>query len=336
MKFIHTLLRDADPLAAGSGGGTAVATPPAGGAVAAGAPATGGQPATGNGAAATPGPWHSGFVKADGTLDHGAFARLPDNLKGLAPSLANIKTADDLMAKFANLNALAGRKGLAPLPADAKPEDVAAHQAVIRSALGVPEKPDGYGLKRPDDLPENMWDEAGAKSVAELLHKHNGSPALAKELIAFEAQRVKAQVEAQGQYEQQFYKEQDDQFRAALQATGDDYDKSMGVITQTAKRMGVAEDSPLLKNASFRLAMKAVAKAIGEPATVTGTGSDNSTKSAKVLADAIVHDKTNPEYEAYWKAEHAKHGEVYAKVVALREQQAREDAAAAAAQGGRR
>lgn len=335
MKFIHSPLREADPLAGGPGSGTGTAA--AAGAVAAGgspADAAGAQP--GSGAAAQPGPWHSGFVKADGTLDHAALTRLPDSLKGLAPSLASIKTADDLMAKLANLNALAGRKGLAPLPADAKPEDIAAQQAVIRSVLGVPEKPDGYGLTRPAELPEGMWDEASAKALTELLHKHNGSPALAKELVAFEAKRVQANIQAQQEYEQNFYKEQDDTFRTALKATGDDYDKVMNVVTLTAKQMGVAEDSPLLKNASFRLAMQAVAKAIGEPKTVTGTGTDSGTKSARVLADAIVHDKTNPEYAAYWDGQHPKNAEVKAKVLALREQQAREELAAAQAQGGRR
>lgn len=327
MKIIHSLLRNADPLAGGGG-----AAQPAGAA----AVAAGGSPAAAAGgtAAAAPGPWTSDWVKPDGAINHAAFERLPDDLKPLAPSLANTKTAEDLLRKMVHLNSLAGRKGLAPLPADAKPEDVAAHQAVIRAVMGVPEKPEGYGFTRPEDLPEQAWNEENAKAAMALMHKHNVSPAAAKELLALQVNATKANIEAQVKYEQDFYAQQDQSFRQALTKSGDDYDKVMNVVNLTAQRFGMPADHPILKNADTRLMLQSIAKAIGEPVTVTGQGTDTGTKSERALAESIIHDKTNPEYAAYWDGQHPKNKEVKAKVMAMQEAAVTKERAAA--QGGRR
>ena len=71
-------------------------------------------------------PWFNEWLQKDGTLNSKAYERMPDDLKHLAPSLANAKTIDDVMRKVANLSTLAGKKGLAPLPADAPPDAVKA------------------------------------------------------------------------------------------------------------------------------------------------------------------------------------------------------------------
>ena len=73
-------------------------------------------------ASEAPKPWHSDWVKADGTINHESYSRLPENLKHLAPSLANVKTPDDMLARISHLTNLAGKKGLGPLPANAPPD----------------------------------------------------------------------------------------------------------------------------------------------------------------------------------------------------------------------
>ncbi len=229
----------ADPLAGGGAGAAAVAG------AAAGAP--------GAGAAAAPVPYYADLIGKDGTLNHGAFERLPENLRPLAPSLANIKTTDQLFEKISHLNALAGRKGLAPLPADAKPEDIAAQQAILRAVNGVPEKAEGYSFKRPDDLPETAWNDNHAKAAQELLHKHNASPALAKDLLALQVQLTKENLGDQQKYVTDFFAAQDQEFRTALQKEGLDYDKTMGLIEQTALRFGMSKDDQVMKNAGVRL-----------------------------------------------------------------------------------
>ncbi len=307
-----------DPAAGGGAAGAGAL--PAGGAPGpgAGAAPAGGQPAAGG----TPSPYYADLIGKDGTLNHASFERLPENLKGLAPSLANVKNVDGLLEKIHHLNGLAGRKGLAPLAADAKPEDVAAHQAVLRAVIGVPEKPEGYGFVRPAELPEAAWDPVYAKTAQELLHKHNASPALAKDLLAMQTQMVQGNIAAQQEYEANFYRAQDDEFRATLTKDGQDYDKSMALIDRVALQLGVAKDNPLLKNATYRSTLLAFAKATGEAKFVDGAGGETGTKSDLATAEDIMHNKQNPDYPAYWAnvngaPDHPKSAEVRKRVEAL-------------------
>lgn len=316
--FFPRMAAAADPVAAGSGTGATGA----GAAVAAGASAGGG---------AQPAPYYADLIGKDGSLNHASFERLPENLKSLAPSLANVKTVDDLFAKVANLNGLAGRKALAPLPADAKPEDVAAQQAVLRAVIGVPEKPEGYGFTRPNEVPEAAWDPEFAKAAQEILHKHNGSPALAKELLGLQTKMVQANIAAQQEYETNFFKQQDQDFRAALTRDGLDYDKTMAFIERTAATFGLAKDDVLLKNATVRLMLNKVGKAIGEDKFVGGEGSGANTKSDRATAEDIIHNKQNPDYAIYWDANHPKNREVVKRVNALLEAAAIAERAAAGA-----
>jgi len=327
MKNLFFPLFSPDAGAAGGGGGA----PAGAGAVAAGAPpagAAGGAPAGGAGGApaggapgggAAPAPYYADLIGKDGALNHSAFERLPDNLKPLAPSLANVKTVDDLFAKLSNLNTAVGKKALAPLPANATQEDRDAQAAILRAVNGVPEKPEGYAFKRPDALPEAAWDDKYAGEIQGILHKHNASPALAAELLAAQTKQVGGNIQAQLQYEKDFYAQQDQEFRASLQKDGLDYDKTMNLITRAAAQFGMPADAPMLKNAGVRSMMLKVAQAIGEAKFIGGEGGAQGTKSDRATAEAIMHDKSNPDYLAYWanvngNPDHPKAGEVRKRV----------------------
>lgn len=293
---------EAAPVAGGGAGGN---PPPV-------APPPGGNPPPATG-------WSQTFFKADGSLDHAALEKIPEAHKNLIPTLSTLKTENDFYGKIASLNALAGRKGLAPLPANASPEDIAAQTAVLRAVMGTPEKADGYGFKKPDDLPAEAWDDGYAKSASEILHKHNASPGLAKDLMALADAQTRQMIQANVQAEQAFYTAQDNEFREALKKSGDDYDKVMNVVTVTAEKFGLPKDHPILKNAGTRAMLHAVAKAIGEPEFKGGNGGELQTKSDEALADDIVHNKANPDYAAYWDANHKMNRSVVERVTKLRE-----------------
>lgn len=319
MKNLFFPRMSPDPAAGGGG------APAGAGAVPAGAPpagAAGGAPAGGAGGGAgggVPSPYYADLIGKDGALNHSSFERLPDNLKPLAPSLANIKTVDDLFAKMANLNTAVGRKALAPLGANATQEDRDAQAAVLRAVNGVPEKPEGYGFKRPEALPEQAWDDKFAGRIQGVLHKHHASPALAQELLAAQTEQVTANIQAQLQYEKDFYAQQDQEFRTAIGKDGLDYDKTMNLITRAAGQFGLPAESPMLKNAGVRMMMLNVAKAIGEAKFVGGDGGAGGMKSDRATAEDIMHNKQNPEYLAYWanvngNPDHPKAGEVRKRV----------------------
>lgn len=277
-------------------------------------------------------PYFADLFGKDGTINRDSFTRLPENLRTLADGeLKNITTADQLFQKLHGLSGVAGRKALAPLPADAKPEDIAAQQQIIRAVLGVPEKADGYAFTKPEDLPEGAWNQAHATAAQELLHKHNASPALAKDLLALQTAMVKGELEANAKYESDWYKGQDDAFRTALQKDNSDYDRTMAVINGVATKYGIPLEDPILKNAQVRMLLKGVAAATGEAPFVGGQPGAGGTKSDQALAEDIVHNKQNPDYAIYWDPNHAKHGEVKKRVEGMFEAAARAQQAAAGA-----
>ena len=309
----------------GGGGGVAVTPPPAGaaavaagGGTAAGAETGAAAAATTTAATQTPAPWYSDFFKPDGSINRDSFSRMPENYRKLADGdLKTVSNAEQFFAKFDGLSRMAGRKALAPLPANATPEDIAAHQQVMRAVNGVPEKPDGYGFAKPAELPEGAWDQNFATEAQALLHKHNASPALAKELLAMNTKAVMTNLEAQKQYEADFYKQQDNEFRTELQKGGLDYDKTMTMVNRVATNFGLPVDSPIMKNAGVRMLLNKVGIAMGEAKFVGGASGAVSTASDKSVAEDIIHNKQNPEYEAYWKPDHAKHADTVKKVNAL-------------------
>lgn len=315
MHVLRSPLYDAAPAA----GGGAAPVPPAGGAAPV-PPAGGAAPVPPAGAA--PAPWHGDFFK-DGKINRESYARLPENLRSLADGeLKNIETPDQLMEKVKNLSALAGRKALAPLGANATTEERQAQDQILHTVMGAPEKPEGYGLKRPDALPDTAWDENYAKTISGVLHKHHASPALAAELVAAQTAQVQLNLQQQVEYEKQYFKGQDDTFRGELGKQGLDYDKTLAVITQAAAKFGMGADEPMLKNAGVRLMMLKVAQTIGEAKFVGGESPAAGLKSDEAQADDIVHNKDNPDYKAYWAGvggnpEHPKAAEVREKVNAL-------------------
>lgn len=301
----------------------AAAAPAAGAAAAPGAAAALGAAAPAPGAAAAPvTPWSTDYFK-DGKINRDAYGRMPEGLRTLADGeLKNIETPDQLMEKVKNLSALAGRKALAPLGANATPEERQAQDAILHTVMGAPEKPEGYGFKRPDNLPEAAWDDGYAKTIQGVLYKHHASPALAAELVAAQTAQVQLNLQAQQQYETQYFKGEDDAFRAELGKQGLDYDKTLAMVTRAAGNFGMAADAPMLRNSGVRMLMLKVAQSIGEAKFVGGESGAANLKSAGAEAQDITSNKDNPEYKIYWAGMHgnpenARAGEVREKVAKL-------------------
>ncbi len=313
-------LMDAAPAA----GGGAAAAPAAGAAPLAAGAAAGTPPATPAAGAAAPaavvpvvppGHWGADWLKPDGTVNGAAFDRAPEHLRGLRDGeLKNAKTLEDVMTKMTHLATLAGKKGLAPLPADAKPEVVAERNALLRSINGVPDKPEDYGIAKPADLPDAAWNEDAAKSFTAIAHKWNIPPGAVKEIVGEQAKLAVGQLAAQANYEKEFFEGQERDFKTALEKEGTPYDKAMDLATRTAKTFGLDPESPMFKNAQVRLMLKNIGVAIGEPRLVTGGAGDQAAAGDRAKAEAIIHDKTNPEYAIYHDGTHPQNRVVKEKV----------------------
>lgn len=291
----------------------ATETPAGGAAPALGMPATQATPASTAAPIATAAPaatgttitppaaWHSDWLKPDGTVNHAAYERLPDNLKPLGASLANVKDANGLMEKFHHLSTLAGKKGLAALPPNAPPEAIAERNAIMKTINGVPDAIAGYNLQKPADIPDFAWNQKAIDASLAVALKHNISPAAVKEWSDSQAIAVKEQVAALQADETKFFQDQDTAFQAALQKDGIPLDRAKDMVTRAAEKFGMAADSPLLKYAEVRLMLQRAAVATMEPRIVTGEQQPQpgGVDLAKTIED-ITKNPANPKNAAYW------------------------------------
>lgn len=162
----------------------------------------GGQAAA---AGVLPANWDSTIYDATGKLDAAAVAKLPADMADLRGFLEKYPTRADALKSIPHLQKLAlGKAGLRPLPENATPEQKTAHAAEVAKFLGVPDKPEGYGITKPENLPEGItWDDKAVNGFLALAHKHAAPPALVKEIIAYQQGLVASQLvanKAQGEH----------------------------------------------------------------------------------------------------------------------------------------
>lgn len=103
-----------------------------------------------------------------------------------------IKT-DQLGISYQQLEKEFSKRSQAPKKpgADASPEDHAKYFAELRKYTGAPEKPEDYGLKAPDKLPEGVeWNAELANKAASIAHKYSVPPEALQELIALNNENV--------------------------------------------------------------------------------------------------------------------------------------------------
>jgi hypothetical protein len=123
------------------------------------------------------------------------------------------------------------------LPEDATPEEVAAH----RKALGIPEKPDGYGIA----YPEGITPSEGAKEILSAFQQRmldrNVTPAAAKAAFEFYLETARSNQEAQ--------------FAVAQEATDGEIDalKTEWGRRDYAKNLKLAEEFLFAEGAFSRL-----------------------------------------------------------------------------------
>jgi hypothetical protein len=182
-------------------------------------------------AANTPVPaWHSQLFTADGKINKAAYDAAPENVKKFRTSLEQYETPEALFHALGHNKSLVGAKGLTRLPADAPQEAKDAQAKVLREVLGVPDKPEGYGLKKPDQLPEGVtWDDSVVGKYAEVMHKHNLPPEAVQDL-------VKLNLEMEGERAKGYGVEQQKQLQSEFAAL----DKSLPVGTTREQYMGEA------------------------------------------------------------------------------------------------
>lgn len=292
-----TLLSSGGGKAAGGEGGGAGGQGGQGGG---GKPAGDGQPGTGGD------PWFVGLWDKTGKIDPKRFDALPEGLKAHKEQFAKYQTADAFFHGIANLANLAGKKGLQPLPKDAPKEIVEERAALMRQLNRTPEKPDGYGVTKPKDMPDEHWNGEYVGGVLGILHKHAASPELVQELVKFDLEAA-GKVRAGGEANYQTYLAS--QGEALKKEFGADYEGKLSLAQRAAKTAGLdLEDPQIGNNAAVIIALSKLGSMISEDRLVTGDGDGGKGgMSDRDKARDIVMNAGNPLHEAYHKPDHPDH-----------------------------
>lgn len=135
-----------------------------------------------------------GSFYGDQGLNREAVEKLPDSYKPIKSLLEKYPSEEAFIGGVKNLQYLAGQKSLQPLPADADEAQKEQHSKMVKEYFGVPDSPEGYGIQKPEDVPDELWDEKSTNDLVGILHKHNASPDMVRELTEYQVNAMKAAV----------------------------------------------------------------------------------------------------------------------------------------------
>jgi len=259
--------------------------------------------------------FREGWIGADGKIDKTAYDRLPEHLKPHAELFKRFDTDEALLQTLAHQSSLIGKKGLMPLPPGASEKDKAEFNQRIREIMRVPEKPEGYGLKRPENVPAELWNDDYAKGVSEIAHKHNLSPEALQDLAKFDSEfAVKNHGESQGALQKSFETE-----KANLQTKwGGEFAKNVSLASRAARTLGLdPEADPIFRNARVVEAFAKMGAMVSDDRLVSGEGQGSTGGNDNQRAQDIINNKANPLNAPYWDSNHVQHKQAKDQVEAF-------------------
>lgn len=271
--------------------------------------AAGSPPGTGAPGSGTPPPVTD--IRAFMADEAGTFKPGWAKAAGVDESLeAKFRTFKGLSDSYINLEKTLS-KDKVPLPGkDATDADLDAFYAKV----GRPEKPDGYGFKRPDDLDASMWDDKRVADFSNLAHKLGLTPRQAQGIIDHELVTARAMAKAAA--------DRPAETVALLRKEwGADADAKLAAASAIAKQLGGDEivGDPLLANhPGFIRAFAKVAEALAEKPGVPGARSQALGAAGGIQAeiDKVMNDPADP----YWNEQHPNHDARMAYMLDMRRQ----------------
>jgi hypothetical protein len=235
----------------------------------------------------------SSILNPDGTFAADFHTQLPEDVQSVA------RGSTDLASVFSRLreNQAAARQkleGHVKLPGkDATPEDLAAYH----KAIGVPETPDDYGLKAPDDLPEGVeWNDTFAGEFAQLAHEKGLLPEQVAAIAELYSQHETAR---HTDYEAQAEALQAEKKAKLEEAFGDRTPDVIARARQVAQTIGLdVSDGDLFATTENIAALNTFAERFGEDNLVPADRIDARAASMDKLT-SITTNRKDPMHELY-------------------------------------
>ena len=221
-----------------------------------------------------------------------------EELQPYAATLSKFHRPEALAKSYAHLERFKGY----PDPSDTK------RMAAFRSVVGLPDNADEYILARPEDTPDEAWDEGMATVLAKVAYEY-GVPAPAMAAITQKyVSESKRMLEACRAHEKLAIEQADTELQ---EEWGRAYEDNMHTVGDFLKHMGAAagvdvealmENPALRANADFARLMLTIAEVQQEAPMRKGTPTNTHNEAYR-----IAHDPTHPLHEAYMRTSHPQH-----------------------------
>ncbi len=252
-------------------------------------------PATADENTAPPAP--APITDADGAFSPEWYTRF-EELQPYAATLAKFRRPEALAKSYANLERLRGYPATTDSP----------RMEAFRHAVGLPATAQEFTLTRPDNTPDEIWDDALAASLAQVAYEHGvPAPAMAA-LCEHYTQEGRLALQAAQLARQEAVEHAETELR---EDWGSSYEANMNSIGNVLRTLGsragvdVAQlmDNPALRaDADFARLMLAAASLVEEAPMHRGAPIDSRDE-----AHRIAHDPAHPLHEAYMRTSHPRH-----------------------------
>jgi len=133
----------------------------------------------------TPTPVAVPLADAEGNLREGWTESLDEDIRG-EPSIASMKNIKGIVKTFIHAQRMVGRDKIVRPTESSSEED----WNEFYKAGGRPETPTEYGFTKPEDMPDEVWDEDGMKEVMEHFHKLGLSKKQAQAIFEFNTNKI--------------------------------------------------------------------------------------------------------------------------------------------------
>ena len=235
--------------------------------------------------------------------------KLPAELQATA---ANFKTLPDLVKSLLHTKQLASGKteGMIKLPGEnATPEE----KAAFAKALGVPEKPEDYGFKKPDGDMGNFYNEEQVSAFGKVAVELGLSKAQADGLLNWQLGITKEFADTELEEGKKYLAERETKLKEAF---GTKVDAEVAEAQRVLATMNANIDINSINTMDPQLVigLASFAKKLSPDTLVTVAAMGNKLSPTSAAND-IISNPNNPDYKAYWDPTHVNHGTVKAKVL---------------------
>jgi hypothetical protein len=238
-------------------------------------------------------------------LNREAMEALPESAAPMRSMLEKYGTEEALYGGIKNLQYLASQKSLQPLSADATDEQKHHHDTMAKEYFRVPDHAKDYGVVKPENIPDEMWDAEGTDALLGILHKHNASPELVQALAAHQVEGFEAEIakapEAEAARIAEINTELQGSFGNELPAVSADAMRGLASLGIEVPESGNLSDMKISYTDIVKAGQR-MTQLIGEDAVSRGMSRDSSQNSAgsyRDQANAIKTDPSNSHYKDF-------------------------------------